>query len=292
VEGFNRDIVHPYQLPGWIKCKKLQAWKIKDVKRYFILLRNIPCLGNFGVVQFYPFIKGLDIELKKSILDFAETMDKHKINILFFNPYLFQEITQLKLHVFFTNLLKNSKYEVKKLKADGFYSYTYLIDLKQSLSDIFIGFNAKTRNQIRRATKENVEIVINDESLLGQFYDTYEHVTKDQKLSKLSYEFIECLFKSIILNGDGLFLASKLPNGVVPNFFLGISTKEVLMYLLGANKRVKGIPGSERVSMFKAIEITKSKVCKYFDMGEQQFPQKVKKLLLSISLRNILALIL
>ena len=141
-------------------------------------------------------------------------------------------------------------------------NYTYQIDLTNNLDSIVSNFDAKHRNAIQKAIKENIEVGFNqikNEDLFDYF---------KQHLLDVGANVYENELKNIFLKfadeKNSFSFTAKKNNEVLGQVFC-IYDFNTCYYLFGAVNKQSGIQGINNLLVLKSIEKAKELNCNLFD---------------------------
>jgi hypothetical protein len=187
---------------------------------------------------------------------------------IFSKDYIFNKsVLDLKIN---ENLEIFSLPIIKEFKA-GYGQYkllklfkTAIINLEKSENDLWNSLPAQRRNKIRKAKKNNVEILGFEEVGIDKFYDFYVLTNKQYGLKNLSKDFfVDLFYNSKNININVLF--SKY-NSEINGAVVIVSDKNYSIYWLGARLENAINTGYFDLLQWEAINKAKSLGCKYYDL--------------------------
>lgn len=178
-------------------------------------------------------------------------------------PEFFKIKKNENLEVFSLPLLNEFNAEYADAKIIKEYE-TAVIDLKQSEKDIWNSLNQKRRNMVRKAQKNNIEILNIDEIGIDSFYEFYVLTNKQYGLTNLSKDFFIELFKSAKNIRFDILIAKY--NSKIIGFVVLVSDKTYSIYWLGARLEEAPNNGFFDLLQWEMIKKAKSLGCKYYDL--------------------------
>ena len=113
---------------------------------------------------------------------------------------------------------------------------TWIIDTKKSYEYIFTRLHSKTRNQIRKAYKENINVHdIEDKDELNNVLDIYNQlVQKHNILIPYSKNLFEQLYKFSLISNNIIFKVAKLDDKII-SYSVFLQNSKSIFYWLNAS---------------------------------------------------------
>jgi|SRR3989344_3518438 len=151
---------------------------------------------------------------------------------------------------------------------------TMLISLRQSIEQIFEGFNANTRNEVRRATEEKELLITCDDRSYDAIYDMYMRFEKEQ--GRVPHD------RSIFL-GSKVF--SAYYKGELISAIICYDAKPILRSRANFSKRMESASPEKRRIISRATRRLIYEIClygkehdyEYFDQGSVNLTDPRKK---------------
>lgn len=145
---------------------------------------------------------------------------------------------------------------------------TVIVDIDKSDDDLIMAFNKKTRNMVRRAMKDSVEIVQlepNDETFanLHRLMGMAGGGKSDLELRPRRY--VERLWRENLARGDGFFLGAEVDGKPAVMAFVS-RTGTSGYYEHGGSDRELQSPGMANLLQYEAMRLLRDRGTKTYDM--------------------------
>lgn len=141
---------------------------------------------------------------------------------------------------------------------------TLVVDLRKDLNSIWTrDFNSKRRNMIRKAEKHNIQIKINPEENIDEFYRHYLSFSTSHKLQSLPLDFFSKSQYFTKIKIDYLVAST---NNTISNYLLIVRDKNYSFYWIGINNSGFENLGQSELLQWEAIKFLKEKKCTYYDL--------------------------
>lgn len=141
---------------------------------------------------------------------------------------------------------------------------TSIIELEQSEENIWNSFPSQRRNKIRKAIKNNVEILDFNKVGFESFYDFYLLTNGQYDLQNLSKDFFkDFINNSVNINIDILFAKF---NSEILGCVILVSDKNYSIYWMGARKEEAPNNGYFDLLQWEIIKKAQARGCKYYDL--------------------------
>ncbi len=244
-------------------------WEDNNVKIFWShLIRDIKSLDLFKDYNYYDLITPygyggpLLIKKKEKINDIKDSIKKFFIS---YKEYALEQ-NYICEFVRFHPLFRNWEYFKKEVDVK-YLNDTVVLDLTQSLEDIYSDIDKKTRYYIRKALRdfEVVQIVKNpSKGEIGEFIDLY-HKTMDKNQADEKYYFNR---KFIIdhYKFDNLLITCRNHENVIGASAIFLKGTYIMHYHLSSTNYDFQYPPS-RAILWKAIEWAKENGLKLFHFG-------------------------
>jgi len=145
--------------------------------------------------------------------------------------------------------------------------YTFVINLNQSIENIWKSFDKKVRNSIRKAEKNNVKVVDGDKKDLEEFYKLYLNTMKKLGSPPHSFKFFDNVFKFCSDNVKLLFAEYENKKIAASIFF---SHKKKIYYWKNVSEEQYLYLRPNDLILFKMIEWGQKKNFESFDFGRSR----------------------
>lgn len=276
IEEINIEILEQFSNSVFVSKKWLEIFS-KSIKAYAIYNKNNDIIGGFilylektkfGVaIKNPPFTPNISLfyenkssnnakllsenkKINKLIAEFIDTK-KALITTISLPPYI------IDTQSFFWN-----KYKVNP-------NYTYLIDLSKDIDVIHSNFSPERRNDIKKAKKDNIEILICSD------YNVVKSLilnTFNRKNKSVNTEMIDKILFSFSNNNNSFaFVSYKDKKPIAASFCVYDSDKAY--YLLGGYDSENKHQGAGALALSSAINHAKELGIKEFDLEGSMLPE-------------------
>ncbi|HEC65647.1 MAG TPA: peptidoglycan bridge formation glycyltransferase FemA/FemB family protein, partial [bacterium] len=173
-----------------------------------------------------------------------------------------------------SSLIKENSQEEESLKALGYRDsqmhdvdaeVTWVLDLNQSEDEILKGMRKNTRNLIRRAKKDGVEIIKskNIDDVENHFWPIFKDTIKRQKWVAYDLDYIKKEFETLIKDDQTqLFLAKYKGKYIAASLFTYFN-KQVIYHHSGSLTEFRKVPASYLVQWESILEAKNRGMTKY-----------------------------
>jgi len=261
---------HYEQTTCWARVREVQGWQVIRLKferngnilaGVQILFRKIPWIGKVGYVPYGPCIPVGSDELAHELLgEVKKRVMKERWAYIVMNlPYFGHSLVPV---------LKKNRFlpAIKELPPKLIVPSTLLIDLTKSLEEILDGFKSKTRQNIRYAIREGLQLREGTREDIDTFFrlmlTTCERRKSDPLHPKIEdfYRFWDSFYEREWVR---LFLIDYMQEPVCAAF--GFSFGPILfMYQFGWSGQ-HGHMQPSKLLFWKTIEWAKNKGFRYYD---------------------------
>lgn len=209
---------------------------------------------------------------------------KHKYNsrlisgpkeyLIPFGGWIFNKPVEVKQN--FVELQKNESLEIFSLPLLNEFNAVYsnvkilkiyetrIIDLTNSMDDLWKDLNQKRRNMIRKASKNNVSVRLLQAGKLDMFYDFYVSANNEYELENLPVDyFIDLSNATQNIRTD--FLIAEMDNKPL-GYNVIVSDKNYSIYWLGLRMKNSPNNGFFDLLQWESIKKAKENNCKYYDL--------------------------
>lgn len=275
---FNSVVTHPLQSWEWGEFRKQTGIKVerigffegsKLVKAFQITFHPLPYIGKtLGYIpkSFMPDEEQLSI--------LKQLGEKHNALFIKLEPDVCEAVGSPSGHADIARFLAaHNALPGKPL----FTKYTFKLDLRQSLEEIFDHLSNKTRYNVKLAEKKGVEIFENtSEQGMEQYIQILEETTKRQGFYAHSPDYFRTLWKQLGPSGMLKIFNAVYNDTVVVSWIMFVHNK-VLYYPYGSSRSVYREVMASNLMMWRMIEYGKNSGCTSFDMWGALGPEPDEK---------------
>jgi len=147
-------------------------------------------------------------------------------------------------------------------------NYTYIHKLDKSIEDLFASFSPEKRNEIKKAEKDRVEIVI--ESNHQVIFELIEDTLKRNRI-KYNRDILRKILLTFSNENNSFAYVAKNINGIMA-FSFCLHDNKTAYYLFGGHSKENGHPGAGSASLWECIKYAKSIGLQIFDFEGSMNP--------------------
>ena len=130
--------------------------------------------------------------------------------------------------------------------------YTFRIDCRRDLEQVWRDMHFKTRQHIRRAEEKFAVATVEDPDRFVQFYQA--NVRKDGRRNRVNFSAFETLFRECRLRDCGAILSASWPDGTPTAMIYLVWGHGTMYYLLSTRAKDAGDNGSVNLLLWAAIK--------------------------------------
>lgn len=147
------------------------------------------------------------------------------------------------------------------------HSSTILIDISGTEEELLASFTAKTRNKVRRAIKDGVQIerAPDTEQTYEEMWELWQDVVRDQELGVRSKDYHVRSWRTLVAGGNAQVFIARA-EGVPVASALVMAISPVACYKEGASLRDRPVTGGSQLMQWEAMRWAQERGCTVYDM--------------------------
>ena len=161
-----------------------------------------------------------------------------------------------------------ANYDISPFIKSGYTSsemYTSILELQKPEEELWLGLDGKTRNMVRKATKNNVLVVEGDESLVGEYYQMVVSTLTRAQIEPQPESFYRRIIQDLGPKGMArLLLANHQGRFIAGAIFLFY--KDIAYYWHGSSHREHLSVAPNELIQWELIKWARQNGYKYYDL--------------------------